>query len=75
MKLSIDEVTELAMAIMDAHSIGADMDAGYDAGEFSGPTHSRMEQDEITELVEKHGFTFSQIMNHLNEMANREESE
>ena len=63
--MSIRETAEKALDIMQAHSVGADMDAGFDAGEFSGPAHSRMEQREIEELAKANGFTFDQVEDEL----------
>jgi hypothetical protein len=44
-------------AIRQDHAVGAEMDAGFDAGEFSGPAHVRAEAREIADALAKLGFT------------------
>lgn len=48
--------------IITKHEEGADMDAGFDAGEFSGPAHAEAEAKEILELAEANGYTYDQVM-------------
>ena len=41
-----------------AHDEAAAYDAGFDAGEFSGPAHAQMENDEV-ERIEAHFFNYT----------------
>jgi hypothetical protein len=40
-----------------SHAEAAEADAGFDGGEFSGPAHGRMVEDEITQALKPLGFT------------------
>lgn len=59
--MTLREAAMKALKIMQAHEEGADMDAGFDGGEFSGPAHADMAQREIAELAKSHGFTPEEI--------------
>ena len=41
----------------DSHNEGADMDAGFDAGEFSAPAHWRAFQQDADQIARRCGFT------------------
>lgn len=41
---------------LDLHEEGADMDAGFDAGEFSGPAHWRAFQHDADQIARRCGF-------------------
>ena len=69
---TLGEVITEAEAIMYAHNEGAEMDAGFDAGEFSGPAHDDMMEKEITELASANGFTYDQVYGELMKRANEE---
>lgn len=75
LKHLLDETVDAALAleIQEAHSEGADMDAGFDGGEFSGPAHSRMEEQEIKTLAEESGFTYDEVMAAIMDRINRAE--
>lgn len=45
---------EEAEQIIRAHEIGAELDAGFDAGEFSGPAHDQMLCSALTELATRY---------------------
>lgn len=65
--MDIKEVAAQAGKIFEAHAEGAHADAGFDAGEFSGPAHSEMEHKEVSALAEAHGFTFEDVMSELHQ--------
>ena len=73
-KATIQEVAEKALEIMEAHEIGAEMDAGFDAGEWSGPAHGRMEEQEIAELAATFGFTYDQVMDEIITQCNQRDA-
>ncbi len=41
---------------LDTHNEGADMDSGFDAGEFSGPAHWRAFQQDADQIARRCGF-------------------
>lgn len=59
--MTLREVAEQAIQIHQAHDEAASADAGFDAGEFSGPAHGRMADEEIKALAEENGFTYEQV--------------
>lgn len=59
-------VSEFA-ALLDQHAQAADLDAGFDAGEFSGPEHGRMLEKAIEEFRRKNDLSETQIARLLNE--------
>lgn len=63
--LSLKEVVEKANEIYNAHEYGAEMDAGFDAGEFSGPAHHRMAEREIESIAVANGFTLEQVVDEV----------
>jgi len=65
---SLDAVVRRTMEIIEAHEFAAEMDAGFDGGEFSGPAHAKMERREIEELAKSRGYTYEQVMERLNVM-------
>jgi hypothetical protein len=67
--LSLRDVAEKALEILEAHERAADADAGFDAGEFSGPAHVRMADEEITILAEKNGFTYEDVRDEFTKMS------
>jgi hypothetical protein len=44
----------------------AAMDAGFDAGEFSGPAHARMADDRVARLATDNGFTPEELNTAVN---------
>src|SRR4051812_11944034 len=59
-------VTELR-ALAGMHSEAAEYDAGFDAGEFSGPAHAEMEAREALAILKKYGFTWRSLAEELKE--------
>lgn len=59
--MTLRETALEALKIMNAHEEGAYYDAGFDAGEFSGPAHGRMAQQEIAELAIENGFNLEEV--------------
>jgi len=51
------EFVRRAHKIMEAHALGAEMDAGFDAGEWSGPAHDEAERAQLEVLADEYGFT------------------
>jgi hypothetical protein len=39
----------------------AEMDAGFDAGEFSGPAHDRLLERRINDLAYEYGFSVTRV--------------
>lgn len=70
MKLTLAEVTDKAVEIMVSHCELAEMDAGFDGGEFSGPAHGRMGEKEITDLAEANGFTLEDVYGEISDRSN-----
>lgn len=56
------ELRSKAEAIMEAHAKGADADAGFDGGEFSGPAHAEDEEEELAVLAAEYGITYHKLM-------------
>jgi hypothetical protein len=54
---ALSRAASAVKAIREGHALGAEMDAGFDAGEFSGPAHSDMEQVETVAAVARFGFS------------------
>lgn len=62
----IDQIAEWVRNIEEAHAIGAEADAGFDGGEFSGPAHDRAMHAEIEKLAEAHGYTVDEVWTEVN---------
>ena len=54
---ALSRAASAVKAIREGQALGAEMDAGFDAGEFSGPAHSDMEQVETRAAVARFGFS------------------
>ena len=54
---ALSRAASAVKAIRKSHALAAEMDAGFDAGEFSGPAHGDMEQAETVAAVARFGFT------------------
>lgn len=52
------QITDLVVS----HSIGSDMDAGFDAGEFSGPAHSEMEEEALRMIAHENNIPLEDVM-------------
>lgn len=63
--MTLRQVAEQAYEIYATHEEAAHYDAGYDAGEFSGPSHARMADRKIKELAKEHGFTTEQVWDEM----------
>lgn len=61
MVLSLHDLAVEAIEIYVRHAEAAEYDAGFDAGEFSGPAHSRVADDKVAALAAEHGTTFSKV--------------
>lgn len=66
--VKLDRLAALAAAItvMDAMADGATADAGFDAGEFSGPAHDRMLDARLDKIARQHGLTRQMLDDLLN---------
>lgn len=51
-----------AQEIIQSHAIGAETDAGFDAGEFSGPAHVDMEEKALRQLAAANNVDFDDLM-------------
>jgi hypothetical protein len=58
-------LTDLALAAADKAIYesmeGADADAGFDAGEFSGPAHAEILDRELEQIARQHGLTGDEL--------------
>jgi hypothetical protein len=59
--MNTKQIVEQAFKIVERHNLAAEMDAGFDAGEWSGPAHDAMEMDALADLANQHGLTFDQL--------------
>ena len=62
---TITEVGQDALALIASHEEGREADAGFDAGEFSGPAHDRNLEKAMTALAVKNGFTYDQVQDEV----------
>ena len=68
MKKKTKTIREAALAALDIiarFAEGAAMDAGFDAGEFSGPANARAEEEAITELANANGYSYNEVMDEV----------
>ena len=49
-----EQVADQVQQIIEAHAEGAEADAGFDGGEWSGPAHARAEEEEISGFLAAH---------------------
>jgi hypothetical protein len=68
MMLPLQVVAEMAIQIQEDHAYGAEADAGFDGGEFSGPAHMEMETEAIGSLASRNGFTYDQVMDEVSRL-------
>ena len=59
--MTLHEVALKAIKIYSAHEEAAGFDSGFDGGEFSGPAHSRMADDEVENLAISNGFSIEEV--------------
>lgn len=52
---------EEAHQIYRGHAEGAELDAGFDGGEFSGPAHDSMLEDALRELAARYDVDFDDL--------------
>lgn len=73
-----DYPTRLAAAVKEAEQaytdseFAAEADAGFDAGEFSGPAHNRMLEEKLESIAAKHSVQLGEIETAMAEAANAE---
>lgn len=67
----LSEVAEMANEIYAQHEEIADIDAGFDGGEFSGPAHDRMAEREVEQMAQKEGYTLDQVADEMMRQANQ----
>jgi len=60
-----EKVKAEAIEIINSHALGAEMDAGFDGGEWSGPAHAEMEQEALEKLAARSGVKFIDLYNAL----------
>jgi hypothetical protein len=58
---TLRELAQSAIKIYQRHAEAADADAGFDAGEWSGPAHSERAEREVDELAESYGYTADEL--------------
>ena len=73
--MTITEVAAKAVEIYNAHEEGAAADAGFDAGELSGPAHARMADEAVEKLAADHGFTLEEVVTELYRQVTEEPTE
>ena len=67
-KRKLKATARKALKIVLDHEHGASMDAGFDAGEFSGPAHWRAIEKEIRALASERGFSFEEVMTEVDHL-------
>ena len=63
--LSLEQVARLAITIYEAHEVGAELDAGFDGGEWSGPAHGDMADEQVADLARANGFTLETVLGEI----------
>jgi len=65
---------EEAQQIFRGHVLGSKLDSGFDGGEFSGPAHDRMLEDELHELANRYDVDYDELVSvtHVRMMSNDE---
>jgi hypothetical protein len=66
------EVAEKAIEIYNQHAEGAEMDAGFDGGEWSGPAHQRMAEKAVQTLCEIHNVDFDDVQSEVENLEHKE---
>lgn len=69
----LELIAHRAIAIYAKHDEAADWDAGFDAGEFSGPAHATAADREVEELAKKYGLTFEEVTDEINRIVHADE--
>lgn len=72
--LSLRDTAIEALKIVQAYAYAADMDAGFDAGEFSGPAIARAEERAVTLLADLQGYSYDMVMDEVAEYCREEEA-
>ncbi len=67
------ELMQKAYEIIEQSEMAADADAGFDAGEFSGPAHGKMLEQKLTELAKQNYFTYETLMQMLNDAEHQDQ--
>ena len=67
-RTQVETAFEACCKAMEASAEAADADAGFDAGEFSGPAHAEMLERQLDQIAESFGFP---DYGHLEEEADR----
>jgi hypothetical protein len=70
MKQSVRDVAIKAAEVYAAWDDGAERDAAFDGGEFSGPACSRHADAEVEALAAANGFTFDEVQTELLRLSN-----
>lgn len=69
------EIVERAILIYSESEESAEADAGFDAGEWSGPSHARKADEKIAVLAEANGYTFDDLLGAINDLTHINEGE
>jgi len=59
--MTLQEVVKVCQQLSEESDIAASMDAGFDAGEFSGPAHAEMLETKIEQVAKENGFTTDEV--------------
>lgn len=70
----IKDVVALISEMYEKANKQADLDAGFDAGEFSGPLIARAADKKAKEIAESHGYLMDEIDDYMMRMANEPHS-
>jgi len=71
--MHLNAVGHLAIQIINDWDEAADRDAGFDAGEFSGPACARSADAEIIKLAERHGFTQEDVIREVSDISHADD--
>lgn len=70
--MTLRQAAQRAIDIQSQWAEAADRDAGFDAGEFSGPACSRAADREVAELAAASGFTVDEVNAEVNRLCNED---
>lgn len=70
---SFNQIVNEALTIIHEHAVGAEIDAAFDGGEWSGPSHADSAAKDVEALAVAHGFTYDQVMDEIYRMVNESE--
>lgn len=67
--MTTEQIAQEALDRVQASNMGACLDAGFDGGEWSGPQHAEMLEDDLNALAKTHGLTMDNLEIAMNRLA------